>query len=124
MNPKQFLQIGGVILLLLAVIGFLAPRIGGDYLWFDNAENLAHGVLGVVALVLAPLPLGDLKKWVVVLVGLVALYFGIVGFMVAGNESPNWYGITNLENPLDNFVHLAVGVWALAAAFMNKPTQA
>ncbi|MBI1812854.1 hypothetical protein HY285_03285 [Candidatus Peregrinibacteria bacterium] len=122
MNPKQFLQWGGAILLLLAVLGFLNVRFG-DALWFDSAENYAHGVLGVVALVLAPLPLGDLKRWVVVLVGLVALYFGVAGFMVASNSAPNWYGITNLEF-LDNIVHLAVGVWALAAAFMSNPATA
>lgn len=118
MNPKQFLQIGGVVLILLAIVGFLAPNIGGAALYFDSAENWAHLVLGIVALVLAPMAIGDLKKWVVVIVGLVALYFGIAGFMVAGNAAPNWYGITNLEM-IDNVLHLVVGVWALAAAFMG-----
>jgi hypothetical protein len=120
MTPKQFLQIGGVILVLLAIIGFVAPNIGGSALYFDSAENWAHLVLGVVALVLAPLQVGDLKKWVVVLVGLIALYFAIAGFMAAGKPAPNWYGVTNLEL-LDDVVHLAVGVWALLAAFMGAP---
>ena len=120
MNPKQFLQIGGVILVLLAVIGFLKPDLAGEFLYFDAAENWAHLVLGVVALVLAPLPIGDLKKWVVVLVGLVALIFGVLGFMVSGEAAPNFYGVTNLENPADNVLHLAVGVWALFAAFNKK----
>ncbi len=120
MNPKQFLQLGGVILVLLAVIGFLQPDLAGDLLSFDPAENWAHLVLGIVALVLAPLPIGDLKKWVVVLVGLVAIVFGILGFMVRGNPSPNFYGITNLENPVDNVLHLVVGVWAMLAAFNKK----
>lgn len=120
MNPKQFLQIGGVILVLLAIIGFLKPDLAGDFLNFDAAENWAHLVLGVVALVLAPLAIGDLKKWVVVLVGLVALFFGIMGFVVSGNPSPNFYGVANLENPVDNVLHLVVGVWALLAAFNKK----
>ena len=117
MNPKQFLQVGGVILLALGVIGYFMPNLLGDALWFDSAENVAHTVLGIVALVLAPLPLGSLKKWIVVLVGLVALFFGIMGFLAAGNPAPNFYGITNLENPLDNVVHIVVGIWALLAAF-------
>ncbi len=120
MNPKQFLQIGGVVLVLLAVVGFLKPDLAGDFLNFDAAENWAHLVLGVVALVLAPLAIGDLKKWVVVLVGLVALIFGVLGFMVSGNPAPNFYGVTNLENPADNVLHLVVGVWALLAAFNKK----
>lgn len=118
-NPKSFLQIGGVILLALGIIGYLVPNLLGDLLWFDQSENVAHTVLGIVALVLAPLPIGDLKKWVVVLVGLVALYFGIAGFLVSANSAPNYYGITNFEM-LDNVVHLVVGVWALMAAFGKK----
>ena len=116
MNPKQFLQVGGVILLLLGIVGFLLPDLLGSTLYFDQSENIAHTVLGVVALVLAPLALGDLKKWIVVLVGLIALYFGVAGFLVSENPAPNWYGVTNLEM-LDNVLHLVIGVWALVAAF-------
>jgi hypothetical protein len=119
MNPKQFLQLGGVILVLLGIIGFLKPDLAGDFLNFDAPENWAHLLLGVVALVLAPLPLGSLKKWVVVLVGLTSIAFAVLGFMVRGNPSPNFYGVSNLENPADNVLHLVVGVWAMLAAF-NK----
>ena len=124
MNPKQFLQLGGVILVLLAVIGFLKPDLAGDLLNFDSAENWAHLLLGVVALVLAPLSIGDLKKWVVVLVGLIAIVTAILGFMARGNPSPNFYGVANLENPVDNVLHLVVGVWALLAAFNKKGAMA
>lgn len=119
MNPKKFLQVGGVILLILGILGYVAPMIGGEYLWFDSAENIAHTGLGIVALVLAPLPLGDLKKWIVVLVGIVALFFGVAGFLVAANGVPNFYGYTNFEM-LDNVVHIVVGVWALMAAMGGK----
>jgi hypothetical protein len=119
MNPKQFLQVGGVILLLLGIIGFLVPQIG-TLLIFTSAENWAHTVLGVVALVLAPLPLGELKRWIVVIVGLVALFFGVAGFMVSGNAVPNFYGVAQLDNPVDNILHLVVGLWALYAAFNKK----
>ena len=119
MNPKQFLQIGGVVLLLLAIVGFLVPEIPG-LVTFSPAENWAHLVLGVVALVLAPMPLGDLKKWVVVLVGLLALFFGIAGFMVRMAPAPNFYGVAQLDNPVDNVLHLVVGIWALLAAFNKK----
>jgi hypothetical protein len=122
MNPKQFLQIGGVVLLLLAVIGFIMPTIG-TFLHFTAAENWAHLVLGIVALALAPMEVGDLKKWVVVLVGLIALYFAIAGFMVAGKPLPNWYGVASLDNPVDNLLHLVVGVWALLAAFKTGGTR-
>jgi hypothetical protein len=119
MNPKSFLQIGGVILLVLGALGFLVERPLGDLLWLTPLENIAHAVLGIVALVLSPLPLGDLKKWVVVLVGLIALAVGVWGFLLADASSPNFYG-AHLDNPLDNIIHVVVGVWALLSAFKKS----
>jgi hypothetical protein len=39
--------------------------------------------------------------------------------MVAGNAPPNTFGISNVESPADDILHLVVDVWALAAAFMG-----
>jgi len=55
-------------------------------------------------------------KPIVILVGIIALFFGVYGFMVGGASTPNTFGLTNLESPADNLLHLVVGVWALAAA--------
>ena len=48
--------------------------------------------------------------------------------MVAGNTPPNTFGISNLESPADDILHLVVGIWALAAAFlgtrMSMPAKA
>ena len=119
MNSKQFLQVGGVILLALGIIGYVMPNLIPDVLWFDPAENVAHTVLGVVALIAsAALPM-TLQKPLVYIVAVVALFFGIAGFMVTSNPVPNFYGYTNLEM-LDNVVHLVVGVWAIWAAMNTK----
>jgi hypothetical protein len=115
-TPARFLQFGGLAFLALGIVGFLMPNIGGAYLWFDIPENYAHLITGIVAVVLAPMPIGTTKKWLVLLIGLLAVFFGIIGFLVAGNEPPNFYGITNLENPLENAIHLTLGIWALMAA--------
>ena len=60
MNSKQFLTIGGVVLLLvgiLGMVGIIGPTpdqsIFGDAWWFDSAENIAHTVLGIAGLVAA-----------------------------------------------------------------------
>ena len=120
MNPKKFLMWGGVILIILAVVGFIFPRIGGGYLYFDAAENWTHLILGIVAVAASSwLPMGA-QKGLAVVVGIVALYFALAGFLVAGRPAPNYFGVTNLENPLDNLVHLVVGIWALWAAYAKK----
>ena len=123
MNPKQFLQWGGAILVILGVVGLLPvfTKENTPWFWLDTGENVAHIVLGVVAIAAAYL-LNDanLQKWLVAVVGVVALFFGVYGFVVAGAAQPNTFGISNLESPADNLLHLVVGVWALYAAFMGR----
>ena len=122
MNPKQFLLVGGIILLLLGIVGYagvFSDTKSAFYL--DAGENIAHTVLGIVAIAASYL-LKDagLQKWLVIVVGVVALFFGVYGFAVAGNAPPNTFGVSNLESPADDILHLVVGIWALYAAFMGK----
>ena len=126
MNPKQFLLIGGVVLAVVGLAGFfgiIGPTpersLFGAWWWFDGSENWAHLIIGVVALVAAYL-LGDMwQKWLVLAVGVTGLLVGLWGFMVSGGTVPNFYG-ANLENPADNILHLAVGLWALWAAMRGR----
>ena len=126
MNPKQFLLIGGIVLLLLGIVGYagLFSQMNSVF-YLDTGENVAHTVLGIVAIAASYL-LKDaqLQKWLVVAVGVVALFFGVYGFIVAGNAPPNTFGISNLESPADDILHLVVGIWALAAAFMPRGMMA
>ncbi len=129
MNPRQFLLIGGIILVLLGILGLvvLGPTADksalGAAFYLDNAENVAHLVLGIVALLAYWLLKDDmLVKWLVILVGVIALAVAVIGFLNSGNPAPN-VGVSNLENPLDNILHLVVGVWALGASFMGKKTS-
>jgi hypothetical protein len=131
-NPKQFLTIGGAVLLVLGVVGFLGVLTQGatPFFWLDTGENVAHVVLGLVALAAVFVPglnsaLAPVYKWIVALVGVVALFFGLYGFVVAGAPPPNTFGLANLENPADNVLHLVVGLWALYAAFLGpRPVTA
>lgn len=121
MTPKNFLVWGGWVLLVLGIVGFVAPNIGGGFLYFDAAENWAHTLLGVVALAVGyGVKDHNTLKWLAALYGIVALVVGLWGFLVAGNPAPNFYMVTNLENPLDNIVHLVVGIWGLWATFGKK----
>lgn len=117
LSPKGFLQVGGIILVLVGVLGFflIGPTpeqsIFGEAWWFDNPENVAHLVLGVVALVVAyTVKDAATQKWLTMIVGIVALLVGIYGFV-----SPTLLGAT-LESPADNILHLVIGAWGIAAA--------
>ena len=123
-TPKGFLTYGGAVLLLLGIIGFLGvfSQSSVPSFYFDAGENVAHTALGIVALAIVFVPgLNDAfapyYRWIVILLGVVALFFAVYGFVVGGNPAPNTFGLSNLESPLDDLLHLVVGIWALYAAW-------
>lgn len=115
MNPKTFLLWGGIILVVLGIVGLLGLNLGERVLWFDTYENWAHLILGVVALVAAYGLGASAQRTLVWIVAVVALVVGIWGFFLGGRPSPNFYG-ANLENPIDNLLHVVVGIWGILAA--------
>ena len=120
LTPRGFLLYGGIVLLVLGVGGmtFLGPTPEasalGDFNWLDGTENMAHLVLGIVALgAYYMLKDAAMTKYLVLLVGVVAALATVVGFINSGASVPN-ASITNLEMS-DNLLHLVVAVWAFVA---------
>ncbi len=114
MNSKKFLTVAGVVLVVVGVLGFLGP-IGpdamsswfGSFWYFDNYENWAHLVLGIVALLASYGLARGTQKQLVTLVGVIALFVGLWNIWnssLLGAE---------LQNPPDLLLHLLIGVWAL-----------
>lgn len=117
-SPKGFLQVGGAVLVLLGVLGFVgvigptpSQSIFGSFWWFDNPENVAHTVLGVAGLVAAFVFPAVWQRYLVILLGVIAVLVGLYNFV-----SPTLLG-ANLESPADLVLHLVVGAWALYAVF-------
>ena len=121
MNPKQFLLVGGGILIavgILGLVGVIGPTadqsLFGETWWFDNPENWAHLVIGVVGLIAAfAFPAGAQRQLVMIL-GIVGVLVGIYGLF-----SENLLG-ANLENPADTILHVVVGLWALLASMKKS----
>ena len=120
LTPKGFLTLGGIAFILLAILGFVNFRLGpnGSLLNFDASENIAHLVLGLAALVLILfLKNSLLNKWVTIGVGAVALAAAVIGF--AGIMNSTLIG-AHFENPVDNVLHLVIGVWGMYSGLMAK----
>ena len=127
-TPRGFLIVGGAVLLLLGLLGFVILKDPSlSFFWLDSSENIAHVVLGLVALAAVFVPglkdsLAPYYRWLVILVGVIALFFGVYGFLLpAGGPAgsvpgPNTFGLANLELG-DNLLHLIVAAWAFLAAF-------
>ena len=118
MNPKEFLKWGGIILIVVGVLGFIGvigpmaeDSIFGGAWWFDNGENWAHLILGIVGLVAAYAFPAGVQRPLVMLLGIVGVLVGLYSAVI----STNFLG-ANLENPADTLLHIAVGVWALFAS--------
>ncbi len=125
MNPKNFLQIGGAVLVLVAILGFvgvLGPTpeqsVFGSTWWFDGGENWAHLVLGVVGLLAAFVFPANYQKLLVRILGWVGVLVGLYSLVIS-----NSFLGANLENPLDTLLHLAVGAWALLSARGSKASM-
>jgi hypothetical protein len=124
-TPRGFLIVGGAVLLLLGLLGFVILKDPSmSFFWLDSSENIAHIALGAVALAAVFVPglntaLEPYYRWIVILVGVIALFFGVYGFLVAGDVSgKNTFGLANLELG-DNLLHLVVAAWAFLAAFWS-----
>ena len=122
MNPKQFLIIGGGVLILVGVLGMVgvtgptaSNSIFGAAWWFDAYENWAHLLLGIVGVIAAFIFPASLQKPLVLLLGVVGLFFAVY----SGFVDTNFLG-ANLENPADTVLHLAVGAWALWAGMQKQ----
>lgn len=115
MNPKQFLLIGGIILLVLGIFGFIFPNptANPQVLQFDIYENWIHTLLGIAAIIFAFVLPAVVQRWLTLAVGAVAIFFTGAGFALIGQPFPNLWGGANLENPIDNIIHLVVGIWGL-----------
>lgn len=124
MNPKQFLTIGGIVLILVGILGFVGvigptpeQSIFGNAWWFDRAENWAHLVLGIVGVLAAFVLPANLQKPLVMLLGIVGI---LVALYNLTGKNVNLLG-ANLESPADLLLHLVVGVWALWASMKKQP---
>jgi hypothetical protein len=123
MSARRFLVWGGGLLLVLGTIGLppVFTKANTPWFWLDGGENAAHTVLGLFSLA-AAYGLNDvrLEKWIVASLGVAALFFGVYGFLVMSTPEPNTFGLTNLESPVENVMHLALGAWAIYAAFLGR----
>ncbi len=117
MNPKQFLIIGGIVLVLVGIlgaVGVIGPTadksIFGEAWVFDVYENWAHLILGIVALVAAFTTGESVQRPLTLAVGVIALFFTVYNLF-----SVDFLGAM-LQRPLDLILHLVVTVWAFVSA--------
>lgn len=128
-----FLRYGGIVLLLVAVVGFLGVFNSFAFFSLDAGENVAHLALGIVGagagFFVANAGLHRLLTMVVFATALIFTLWGLVlpsgGALANGAfANPNFYGLANLENPADSILHAVVALWAGLALWMERRAPA
>jgi hypothetical protein len=114
-TPKQFLVAYGAVLIVLGIFGFVIggrSMLGG--VWrLDLAEDVVHTAFGVLVLAAVYVLSEAHQRWLVLLAALTDVGFSLLGFALRDRPAPNLV-FTNLDNPGDNILHLALGLWGLA----------
>jgi len=132
-NSTMFLRIGGAVLLIVGLVGYIGVLNSVDFFSLDAGENLAHTALGIIGLA-AGFGLKDrmMHRGLTAVVGITALIFGLLGwFLPSGGAltngafaNPNFLGLANLESPSDNLLHLVVAAWAIWAMMGDSKVAA
>jgi hypothetical protein len=123
LRPTNVLKIGGSVLILLGLIGLSGVTSSVDWFNLDMGENVAHIGLGVVGLAVAFGTKDErVHRGLVAVLAITGIAFGLGGFALpAGSFAKgNFFGLANLENPADNFLHLVVGIWTGASALWGS----
>lgn len=121
-TPKGFLQVGGAVLLLVGILGYIgiigptSQSMFGTFWWFDNAENVAHTVLGIAGLVAAFTFPAMWQRYLVMLLGILGIVVGLASIVGPITQGTNILG-AQLQNPADTILHFVVGAWALYCVF-------
>src|ERR1044071_9843817 len=107
---KTVCKILGVVLLLVGVVGFAAPRLLGAHL--DMAHNVVHIVSGAIALYFGFAGTLSAAKTFCLIFGVVYLALGILGFAFGTGTDRLWHVLddTLMFGTADHGIHCLLGI--------------
>lgn len=120
MRIGTFLKISGLLFLGWGVASWFVPFEEGDVFYTDVVYNTFYVVIGLLVTWIGTTWNPELRRIWTVFVGLLFLAVAIMGWSVVGRDAPNFW-VVNFENPVDNVIHLGVGLVFLAVSIFGKP---
>jgi Domain of unknown function (DUF4383) len=127
---KTVATIMGVVFLLVGIVGFVAPGVGGFHL--STAHNLVHIISGAVALYLGLAGTLSGARLFCIIFGVVYGLLGVAGFLLGAPGTPSMAGMPadsrlfkvlpgTLElGTSDHTLHIILGIIFLIAGFLTK----
>ncbi len=120
MRIGRFLNIMGLLFLGWGIASWFVPFDEGDEFYTDVAYNAFYLSIAVLVLWMGTTWNPELRRIWTGFVGVLFLVIAVMGWAVVDREAPNFW-VVNFENPVDNLVHLALGLAFLTASFIAKP---
>lgn len=120
----------GVVFLLVGIMGFVAPGVGGFHL--STAHNLVHIISGALALYFGLAGTLSGARLFCIIFGVVYGLLGVVGFLLGAPGTPSMPGMAadsrlfkvlpgTLElGTSDHVFHILLGLIFLIAGFLTK----
>ncbi|MEE8517827.1 MAG: hypothetical protein V3S98_01730 [Dehalococcoidia bacterium] len=120
MRIGRFLKILGLLFLAWGIVSWFVPFDEGDDFYTDAGYNTFYILIGLLVTWIGATWNPELRRIWTLFAGILFLAIAAAGWIVVNQDAPN-LGFTNLENPADNLVHLAVGLAFVLAAKFAKP---
>ncbi|MBX4216096.1 hypothetical protein KW797_04050 [Candidatus Parcubacteria bacterium] len=123
MQLKQFLQLGGTVLVCIGILGFLGivgptqdDSLFGAVWWFDKAENWANLLVGILFLGASFILSSASQKPLVLVIGVIGMIVAVSGYV-----NPLFLG-ANLETA-DVVLYLLFGALALWSGLRREKVR-
>jgi hypothetical protein len=127
---KTICTLLGAVLLLVGIVGFVAPGLMGTHL--SLVHNLVHIISGALALYLGLAGTLSAARAFCLAFGAVYLLLGICGFLIGGAGTPSmpnmaadthlWKVLPNMLElgTMDHIIHLLLGILFLIGGLLTK----
>lgn len=127
---KRIATIMGIVFLLVGIVGFVAPGVGGFHL--STAHNLIHIISGAVSLYFGLAGTLSAARLFCIIFGVVYGLLGVAGFVLGKSDTPSMPGMAaddrlfkvlpgTLElGTSDHTFHILLGIIFLIAGFLTK----
>ena len=119
MRIGTFLKASGLLFLAWGVASWFVPFDEGDRFYTDVGYNTFYLAIGVLVTWIGTTWNPELRRIWTGFIGVLFLAMAIMGWAVVGRDAPNFW-VVNFENPVDNVVHLGVGLVFLAVCIFGK----
>lgn len=119
-TPRRALMLTGFGLFVLGILGFFFDWSSKEgTLYMDPAKSIVSILSGLVLYWTGEVWSSAWKRKVVLILSVISLALGIIGFLFGSNETEN-LGFTHINNPWESGIWVGIGIWSAITIFWPR----